>query len=338
MARASCSNVFLRLPPSAAFLLLAAVLGTSDGHALPRQTKTVELRELNVVAWPLLPTEAPIPPAHLFRRQPDNTICGYVGGNTDSPATCAPGAHCALDTENGYVGCCPNDGPCSVGIYTGCVDGNSDPQTEVNPYVYTCAGSDVCYTNQYPGNYLQYGCGTASDLGTTVQTSIQDATTRLDLPQISVSLTGTPISLSEPTTIGSATASSATASPSRRRTSSASSSTATASSTTTSTSSTRTSSSATTSSTDSTISSTRTSSTTSSSTTSLLPTEAPPTSEDNEEGGTNTGAIVGGTLGGIAGLAIIAAMVFFCLRKRRGNGREGPGPAPAAPPVTEYTR
>ena len=316
MAGALFNNIFLRLPPSAAFLFLAAILRTTDGYALPRQTKTVEFHELNVVAWPPLPTEAPISPHELFGRQL-NTVCGYVDGDEAAPATCAPGAHCVLDTDHGYVGCCPNGGPCTEGVYTGCVDGNSDPQTEVNPYVYTCAGSDVCYRNEYAGGYHQFGCGTASDVGTTVQTSIQGVTTRLDLPEVSVTLTGTPVSLSEPTTIGSMTGT-------RSRT--ASKTSETTSSTTSSTDST----------TSSTSTSTSTETATSSGTTGLLPTEAPATGD--EDGGSRTGAIVGGTLGGLAGLAIIAALLFFCLRRRRNNGREGPGPAPAAPPTTEYMR
>ncbi|RYP61633.1 hypothetical protein DL771_010052 [Monosporascus sp. 5C6A] len=102
MAHASFYNVFLRLPPSAAFLFLASILRTADGHALPRQTKTIEPHELNVVAWPPLPTDAPISPFELLRRQ-ENTICGYLGGNSALPATCAPGSHCVLDTVNGYL-------------------------------------------------------------------------------------------------------------------------------------------------------------------------------------------------------------------------------------------
>ncbi|RYP58742.1 hypothetical protein DL770_010366 [Monosporascus sp. CRB-9-2] len=102
MAHASFYNVFLRLPPSAAFLFLASILRTAEGHALPRQTKTIEPQELNVVAWPPLPTDAPISPFELLRRQ-ENTICGYIGGNSALPATCAPGSHCVLDEVNGIL-------------------------------------------------------------------------------------------------------------------------------------------------------------------------------------------------------------------------------------------
>ncbi|RYP21655.1 hypothetical protein DL765_002116 [Monosporascus sp. GIB2] len=77
MAHASFYDAFLRLPPSAAFLFVASILRIADGHVLPRQTKTIEPHELNVVAWPPLPTDAPISPFELLRRQ-ENTICGYL--------------------------------------------------------------------------------------------------------------------------------------------------------------------------------------------------------------------------------------------------------------------
>lgn len=316
MAYASFYDVFLRLPPSAAFLFLASILGTTDGHALPRQTKTVELHELNVVAWPLLPTEAPIAPLELLRRQ-ENTVCGYIGGSLDFPATCGPGSHCVVDTDNSVVGCCPNGGPCSTGVFTGCVDGASDPQTEVNPYVYTCQGSDSCYKNTYAGDYFQWGCGT-TNLATDVQTSVDGITSTLDLPTSSIDLTQTPSSLSEPTTIGSVTRSA----PSTESSSSTDSTTSTGSSSATTTS-------ASTSTNSGTLSS-------ASSTSSGEPTEAPGT--DGGSGNSRTGAIVGGTLGAVAGLFVLAGLAFFLLRRRQNNPRQGPGPAPAAPPTTEYSR
>ncbi|KAK7756767.1 hypothetical protein SLS62_001210 [Diatrype stigma] len=319
MARTSFHGLFLRLPPAAAFLVLASVLGATDGHALPRQTKTVPLHELNVVAWPLLPTEAPVLPLELLRRQ-ENTVCGYIGGNLDFPATCGAGSHCVLDTDNRIVGCCPNGGTCSTGVFTGCVDGNSSPQTEVNPYVYTCQGSDVCYQNAYAGGYSQYGCG-SSDLATSVQTSVDGITASLDLPQSSVALTGTPSSLSEPTTIGSGTRSSAvttTGSSASTTDSATTRSTSTDSASVTSTMS---------------GSSSPTSSATSSSTSSGTPTNAPVTG--GSSGRSRTGAIVGGTIGGVAGLVAVAGLVFL-LRRRRSNPRQGPGPAPPAPPMAQY--
>lgn len=312
MARPSFRHAFLRLPPATALLLLSTVMGWADGHAvpLPRQTTTVEYHELSVVLFPPLPTPAPLSPGDLRRRQEANTICGYLGGHSDLPATCKAGSHCVLDIEHDVVGCCPNGGSCSTGVFTGCVDKNSGPRTEVNPYVYTCSGQDVCYLNNYAGGYHQYGCGTASDLATTVQTTAHGQSS-LVLIRSSIPLTEQPITLTAPST-----------SSSRSTTSSSSSSSAT-STTASQTSSASTSSSSTVSSAD---------------TSTTFPT--PPTASASPSDGANssyTGAIVGGTIGGVAFLALLIALIFFLLRRHK-NQREGPGPDPTPPPVAEYTR
>uniref|UniRef100_A0A8H7TTX6 Hydrophobin n=1 Tax=Bionectria ochroleuca TaxID=29856 RepID=A0A8H7TTX6_BIOOC len=186
------------LARASSLALLWSIIPAASSHAIPLKTHTVELRELNVLLWPL-PTVMP-EANHLLGRQL-NTVCGYVGGNPDLPATCSAGSHCAIDVEHGVVGCCPDGGPCTQGVYTGCVDGNSDPQTEINPYVYTCGGGNVCYQNQFDGGYHQYGCGSASDLATTVAMSASGKQT-LDLTSISLEFTATATSLSEPTTLG----------------------------------------------------------------------------------------------------------------------------------------
>lgn len=309
--RPSLRHVFLRLPPATVLLLLSTVLGWVDGHAvpLPRQTTTVEYHELIVVLFPPLPTPAPVlSPGDLRRRQEGNTICGYLGGNSDLPATCHAGSHCVLDIEHDVVGCCPNGGSCSTGVFTGCVDKNSGPRTEVNPYVYTCSGQDVCYLNNYAGGYHQYGCGSASDLATTVQTTAQGQSS-LVLIRSSIPFTEQPITLS------------ASSVSSSRSTSSSYSSSATSSSITASRTS-----SASTSSRSSTASSADTSTTS-------------PTTSASPVGGANssyTGAIVGGTIGGVAFLALLIALIFFLLRRHK-NQREGPGPDPTPPPAAEYT-
>ncbi|KAI8962335.1 hypothetical protein F5Y11DRAFT_195980 [Daldinia sp. FL1419] len=201
MAPSISSAGFLNLLPATAILLLAAVFELANGHVLPRQTKTVELHELNVVPFPR-PTEAPVLLSDLLRRQGQNTVCGFIGGHPNLPATCQIGSHCVLEQDHGVVGCCPDGGTCSTGIFTGCVDRNSDLQTEINPYVYTCQGSDVCYRNEFAGGYFQFGCGTASSLGTTVETSV-DGMTSLVFEETAVLLTASPAALSEPTSIGS---------------------------------------------------------------------------------------------------------------------------------------
>ncbi|KAI1369286.1 hypothetical protein F5Y08DRAFT_149651 [Xylaria arbuscula] len=317
MARPLFPNIFLRLPPATAALLLSFVFSLTDAHALPQQTKVVTFRELNVIPFPPLPTDSPLSPFDLQRRQ-ENTVCGYLGGDENLPATCSLGSHCVLDAVNSVVGCCPNGGTCTTGVFTGCVDKNSDPQTEINPYVFTCQGGDVCYKNSFAGGYFQYGCGTASTLGTTVQTSAEGATTALSIETVDVSLTQSPISLTSPTIIGS-TASTTT----KSRSSTSSDSTSTSSSTSSHTKSS--------SSTTHPSSSTNTHSSTASSATSTQ-TDAPPTA-----GQTRTGAIIGGVVGGAAALISLIALGFFCLRRRNRNHRTGPGPAPKAPPTTHYT-
>ncbi|ORY65167.1 uncharacterized protein BCR38DRAFT_457396 [Pseudomassariella vexata] len=324
-------DVFLRLPPATAILLLSALFATTEGHALPRQTKTAEYYELNVSAWQPLPTEAPISPLELLRRQEENTICGYLGGDSALPATCSAGSHCVLDSDNGVVGCCPNGGTCTTGVFTGCVDYNSGAQTEANPYVYTCQGSDVCYKNEFDGGYFQYGCGTASDLATTVQTTASGITNSLTLDRSSVALTGSPTSLSEPTSINPSTG---TRSYTRSTSSSKSSTLSSESSSSSTSSSTSTISSPSSSSQASSTNPPTSSGTTDagSLTSSPSPTVAPATGQHFNR----TGAIVGGTVGGVVVLIALAATLIFCLRKRRGNNRQGPGPAPGPAPTTEY--
>ncbi|KAK8091114.1 hypothetical protein PG994_000619 [Apiospora phragmitis] len=311
--------MFLRLPPAAAVFLLSTVLGElADGHALlPRQTKTIEPHELNVVMWPPLPTAAPLmSPLELLRRQADNTICGYLGGDSGLPATCSAGSHCVLDEANKVMGCCPNSGSCTTGVFTGCVDQNSGPQTELNPYVYTCTGSNVCYKNSFPSGFFQYGCGTASDLATSVQTGASGKPT-LPLVQTSIALTKPASSFSQSTsrTSSSQSASSSSSSsvnfklfasllelgninnfrelvghadlfphPSRHGQLLASC--------------------------PSDISAAR------------------PRVQPHRRH-------CGGTIGGLAFLAALLALLFCCMRRRR-NRRLGPGPAPVAAPTSEY--
>ncbi|KAI1131352.1 hypothetical protein F5Y10DRAFT_74275 [Nemania abortiva] len=365
MARPVFQNIFFRLPPAAAALLLSVVFDRTDGHALPRQTKVVQYRELDVVPFPPLPTGEPLSPFDLQLRQ-ENTVCGYLGGNPGIPATCSPGSHCVLDAANSVVGCCPNGVACTTGVFTGCVDRNSDPQTEINPYVFTCQGTDVCFMNNFAGGYYQYGCGTASELGTTVQTSADGATTALSIATVDVSLTESPSSLATPTTIGSSvstetaslsqtsfvstsatppstktsssfsSASSPTSSPSTSIVSTSSATSITSSRTSSHSTSSKTRSSSSTSSTSSSSSSSSTSSSSTSSSTSVLPT---PTQTEGTGSAkqSQTGAIIGGVVGGAAAAISLVALVFFCLRRRGRNHRTGPGPRPTMPPITHLT-
>ncbi|KAH6659414.1 hypothetical protein BKA67DRAFT_544378 [Truncatella angustata] len=333
MAKTSMRNLLFRLPPATLALFLSTVISLAHAHALPRQTTTVESHELHVIAWPPIPTEAPLSPFELLRRQEDNTICGYIG---DLPATCSAGSHCVLDKQHNVMGCCPNGGPCTQGVYTGCIDYNSGEQTEANPYVYTCQGSDVCYKNEFGGGVYQYGCGTASDLATSVQASLSGVDALVITS--SVPLTATPTTLSEPISINpstgtrsfSSTSDTASQISSTRSSSTRSSTSSSLSSSpsTTASSSSSTSSQTTSTSTGSTSSTSLAGATSSSSPTS---TTAPATASHFDQ----TGAIVGGTISGVAILIAIVAIAIFCIQKRR-NRRLGPGPVPKAPPSSEY--
>ncbi|KAK0715550.1 hypothetical protein B0H67DRAFT_242965 [Lasiosphaeris hirsuta] len=311
-------DIFRRLPPPTVAILLTSILDLAAANALrpvPRgtlpATTTVPFHALNVISWPVQPTPPPvaaISPFDLFRRQDDlNTVCGYIGGDSDLPATCSGGSHCVLDLEHNVVGCCPNgQATCTQGVFTGCVDGNSDPQTEVNPYVYTCGGGNVCYKNEFDGGFSQFGCGTASDLATTVLATASDLTGTLTRTSMSISFTATASSLSTPTTLGTKTTS---------RTSSSSKSTSTSSTSSSSSSSGRPTGPPT-----------------------GLPSGAPaPGNSPGAPGSDRLGAVVGGTLAGIGVLIAILALAFFAIRqRRRGNVRSGPdGAAPTfipAPP------
>lgn len=307
-------DFFHRLPTPTAALLLSSLLSLAAAH-VPRQTPTtIPHRPLNVVAYP--PVPAPTSPPldlqalhELLRRHDTNTVCGYINGDIASAATCSVGSHCVQDLDAGVVGCCPNgEETCSSGIYTACVDANSGVQTEVNPYIFTCTQGHVCYSNMFEGGFSQFGCGTASDLAATVLASASGAPSSIVLTTADVVFTQSSSALATPTTLGTATAS---------ESSSSSSSTGSLTTITVPTPSTATRTTSTASSSSSTASSSTAAAT------------AAPGVDAEGSSGKNTGAIVGGTIGGIAaivGLAAVAA--FFYSRRMAGNSRQGPGPRP----------
>ncbi|KFA65178.1 hypothetical protein S40285_01466 [Stachybotrys chlorohalonatus IBT 40285] len=315
-------NFFLRLPPSATLLVLVAIFQTSNGHAIPQQTKTIAFHELEVQPWPLVPTSAPTAAAqlnNLLGRQL-NTVCGYIGGDPSLPATCSAGSHCAVDVGQGAVGCCPDQGPCTQGVFTGCVDASSGPQTEVNPYVYSCTGSNICYRNTFEGGFYQFGCGSASDVAATVVATASGRPS-IDLTSIEAVLTDDSVALSAPTTLGTLTSEpeSSTTTVSTARSSSSEETTRSETETTT-TSPTATTTSATETTTASSASSTRTSS-------NPLPTatEAPASDDDNDGGAVSNTVIIASAVGSIAGALVLAGLAFFLWRRRKGNTRHGPG-------------
>ncbi|KAK0746524.1 hypothetical protein B0T18DRAFT_480848 [Schizothecium vesticola] len=305
------ADFFDRLPPPTAILLLSALLPLTTAQIipLPRRTPppttTLAHHALNVVPFPLLAaTPAPQNPFDLRRRQDGlNTVCGFIGGDSQLPATCGAGSHCVMDVDNNVVGCCPNgQATCTEGIYTGCVDRNSGPQSAVNPYVFTCQGGNVCYQNFFDGGMSMFGCGTASNLGTTVL-----ATATLSRP--SGRPTGTPFSRFSETRISIKTV--------LRSTTSTRKSSSTSSSTESST-------------TSSTTSSSTSQPTSSTSTTSSNPsgsTSAPGTIPVASGSSDRLGPIIGGSLGGAAVFLALLAFALFFFRRRRNNARQGPGPS-----------
>lgn len=314
-------DIFLRLPTPTALLLLSSLVALTSAH-VPRQTPTtIPHRPLNVANYPPLP--APTSPPldllalnELLRRQDTNTVCGYINGDASSAATCSAGSHCVKDADANVIGCCPNGvDTCTSGVYTGCVDANSGVQTEVNPYVFTCTQGNVCYSNVFEGGYSQFGCGTATDLAATVLASASGVPSAIVLTTAEISFTQSPSSLGTPTTLGTGSVSS---------TSAATSSSSSAQSETTGTLTTIT--------IPSPVTTTEATSMTGSSSTSSTgsaATAAPGTSTSDNSGSDHTGAIVGGSIGGVAALVGIAAIAAYLYRRRMaGNSRQGPGPRP----------
>ncbi|KAI6785254.1 uncharacterized protein J7T54_006896 [Emericellopsis cladophorae] len=274
---------------------IITLLTTTSAHILPQRTTALPYQTLNVLPYP-------IPTAALFpRQQALNTICGYIGGDPELAATCSAGSHCAVDVVHNAIGCCPDgDVACTAGVYTDCVDSDSSPQNVIDPYVFTCGSGDGgCFRNEFEGGYFQYGCGGSA---ATVKMTASGKTD-VELGTVSVELTEQPSTLSEPTTLGAGT-----------RTKSATRST------------------------DTTESDSSSSATEGESTTATRTTERPSATEtsdgaDNDDtdapgnsgNGPNTGAIIGGTLGGVAFVAMVVVLALYLWRRRKGNSRQGPG-------------
>ncbi|KAF5982961.1 hypothetical protein FCOIX_3419 [Fusarium coicis] len=268
-----------RLPP---FLVISGVLNLATGHVLPQPTKTIDFYQLNVLPYPLAAT--PAPDDSLLLRRQFNTVCGYLGGDPGLPATCSAGSHCVVDVDHGAVGCCPDGGSCTSGVFTGCVDADSGPQTEVNPYVFTCRGSDSCYRNSYEGGFFQFGCGSTSGLATKV-VATASGKSAIDLTSINV-----PLTQPKPPQV-------------RRQKSETSTASETESDTSTETTASETADPSSTESGDS---------------------DAPDT-DGNDNGSKNTGAIIGGTISGVAALAALIVLGIWLWKRKKGNTRQGPG-------------
>ncbi|KPM40027.1 hypothetical protein AK830_g6546 [Neonectria ditissima] len=336
----SPANRMVRLSPAAALLALSNIVYLTSAHpfAQPQQTRTAEYHELHVQPWPLAPTAAPGFLDDLLGRRQLNTVCGYIGGDPALPATCSAGSHCVVDVDHSAVGCCPDGGACTQGVYTGCVDGSSGAQAEVNPYVFTCQGSDLCYKNSFEGGYSQYGCGSKSGMATTV-VGTASGKSAIDLTTISAPITGTAESSSEPTTGATKKSSSSRTDSSKTATKTSATKTETTETDTSSTkvSSTKTSTTDTTTTDTSASSSSETTSTASRSTetdgssstsseessSSSTSAASAPDTDGDDNGSNNTGAIIGGTISGVA--ALVALIILGVWLWRRKKAYQGPG-------------
>ncbi|KOS23287.1 hypothetical protein ESCO_003983 [Escovopsis weberi] len=281
---------------TALLILLSSLPHLAASYRIPRETKTVDFRELNVVDFPLVAaTPAPTSPSRQPQRRGFNTVCGYIGGDAAFPATCMAGSHCVLEVDHGAIGCCPDGGTCTEGIFTGCVDFNSPPQTELNPYVFTCTGSEVCYKNDFEGGYYQYGCGTASRLATLVATSALRSSS-LELNRITMAFTAKPTPLATPTALGTRSHTEA-----HETTTGISAATATSASTGSAASHTD-------------------------DAAALPASTKSPEAPDKEAAAKSSSSIVGGVVGGVVGalslFVVIAMFIFFF--KRRAGGEEHP--------------
>lgn len=121
-------NIFAM--PSSSIVLLFSV-AFSSSNALP-WTEALQTQVYQADAWSPRPTHVTraTDPLRLFSRDSlDVQICGWLGGNSASAATCSPGSSCIRDTIHNVVGCCGLSGSCTAGVYTSCVDMNSSGYT-----------------------------------------------------------------------------------------------------------------------------------------------------------------------------------------------------------------
>jgi hypothetical protein len=126
------ANIFA-MPSSSIVLLFSVAFGLSN--ALPwagaQETDVYRAHEFSPK-----PTGVPVDPARLFKRASvDVNVCGWVGGEQSNVARCGAGSSCIHDTIHRYIGCCATSGPCTDGVYTSCVDKNSDGWSSVQGMV-----------------------------------------------------------------------------------------------------------------------------------------------------------------------------------------------------------
>ncbi|TAQ91610.1 hypothetical protein B7494_g124 [Chlorociboria aeruginascens] len=275
------------MPSSSIFLLFSTIYPWANGMPWPEPVQTSVYQPDE---WSPRPTDTPASPARIFKRDSlPVDICGWIGGVSSNSAVCPSGSSCVHDTIHAFVGCCATSGPCTAGVYTACVDKNSpgwSAATGDQPNgVYTCAGTSLCYRNTFAGDYYQYGCG-STNWAANVETSFKGQATNLFLQVVYTgvnfdTVTATPL-------VASSSSSSSTSSSS------------------------------------SSVSQTSSSATTSSPSqtpggAALAQSPSPTVAATASTGktSTSTGVVAGATVGSIAGLAGLAALILFCFRRRK---------------------
>ncbi|KAH8593515.1 hypothetical protein B0O99DRAFT_627397 [Bisporella sp. PMI_857] len=193
-------NIFA-MPPSAILLLLSAAFRVTN--ALP-WSGPIPTSVYQADEWSPRPTQFPVDPKELFRRKtPDIRVCGWLGGTSSEPAVCPTGSSCVRAMNHGYVGCCKiGESSCTEGVYTSCVDKNSQQETTgpqiKNNGIYTCPDDTLCYRNTYPGSYLQWGCG-KTDQATKVETTYSGQASDVLLQVVYRKITFSPMTVSATT-------------------------------------------------------------------------------------------------------------------------------------------
>ena len=116
------------MPSSSMLLLFSLAFDLTNARAWEGAQKTAVYDGDD---WSPRPTQFSATRRSLFKRDHvDVAVCGWIGGISASPAACASGSSCIHDTMHGYVGCCATSGPCTAGVYTSCVDENSDGSSD----------------------------------------------------------------------------------------------------------------------------------------------------------------------------------------------------------------
>ncbi|RDW58798.1 hypothetical protein BP6252_13274 [Coleophoma cylindrospora] len=310
----------------------------------PRQTESAT----STANWTPVPTSGSnedISFLELIRRDIyPVSVCGWIGGDVAQPAYCSTQSSCVWNSDYGIVGCCATASS-NCEFYTSCVDMNSPKQVGDSGNVFTCRGTSVCYSNTYPGDYKQWGCG-SSDWATDVETSYAGMAADISLQIVFTgsAAQGSGIQTTAVTTTQEAVAiiptSSSSLSPQVAVETSSSEGASPASASVLS----------------SATSSSSSSTSTSTSSSSLSSSTNSPTSSAHVTSTSSVpvGAVAGGAVGGVALIALVAVLCFFRRRHNKSKSRNMhvvsnnqpmkdigfPSPAsrePLVPPTTHHT-